>query len=153
MIYDGLISNSTNEIIQTASNMIKNILTKVLNTLTSLPKIGLNIAITILALYFMCTDKIYMLDQLEHHLPERWVKKLNKHVKTLAKSLGCYLKAQLILILISFIISLTGLFIFSIIGMNINYPLMAAIRNCNSRCLTNIWFRNSYGTMGNYISM
>lgn len=122
-----ILNNSSDQLIQTASGWVKNMLTVLLNTLTSLPTIGLYIVITILALYFMCTDKIYMLDQMEHHLPETWVKNLTKHIKTLTKSLGCYLKAQLKLIIISFIISLIGLYIFSIIGMNIKYPLLAAI--------------------------
>ena len=124
---NNIIGNSTGEFINTASTWAKSIVTNFINTITSLPRIGLCIVITILALYFMCTDKIYILDQLEHHLPEQWVKKLTKHIKTLMKQLGCYLKAQCILILISFIISLIGLYIFSIIGMNITYPLMAAI--------------------------
>ncbi len=111
----------------TTSNWIKNIITSALNVITSLPTIVLYIVITILALYFMCTDKIYMLDQIEHHLPEKWVKKLTTHLKALIKTLGCYLKAQVKLILISFIISLIGLTAFSIIGLNINYPLMAAL--------------------------
>ncbi len=119
--------NSSDDFIQTASDWVKNILTRMLNTLTSLPKIGIYIVITILALYFMCTDKIYMLEQIEHHLPEKWVKNLSRHVKALVKALGCYLKAQLKLVLISFIISLIGLYIFSISGMNIKYPLMIAI--------------------------
>ena len=122
-----IIQNSSGDLIQTASDWVKNILTNLLNILTSLPKIGLYIVITILALYFMCTDKIYMLDQIEHHLPEKWVKNLTKHIKALAKALGCYLKAQLKLILISFVISVIGLYIFSIVGMNIKYPLLAAI--------------------------
>ena len=75
----------------------------------------------------MCTDKIYMLDQIEHHLPEKWVKKLTSHIKAITKALGCYLKAQAKLILISFVISLIGLTIFSVVGLNINYPLLAAI--------------------------
>lgn len=87
----------------------------------------LYIVITILALYFMCTDKIYMLDQIEHHLPEKWVKKLTLHIKALTKSLGCYLKAQAKLILISFLISLIGLTMFSVVGLNVNYPLLAAL--------------------------
>ena len=122
-----ILQNSSGELIETASNWVRTILTKLLNGLTSLPTIGLYVVITILALYFMCTDKIYMLDQIEHHLPEKWVKNLTKHIKALIKSLGCYLKAQMKLILISFIISLIGLYIFSIIGMNIRYPLIAAI--------------------------
>ena len=122
-----IFQNSSDDFVQTASDWVKNILTRMLNTLTSLPKIGIYIVITILALYFMCTDKIYMLDQIEHHLPEKWVKNLSRHVKALVKALGCYLKAQLKLVLISFIISLIGLYIFSISGMNIKYPLMIAI--------------------------
>ena len=121
-----ILQNSTGDFIQTASDWVRNILTKFLNTLTSLPKIGLYIVITILALYFMCTDKIYMLDQIEHHLPEKWVKQLTKHIKALAKALGCYLKAQLKLIFISFLISLIGLYIFSISGMNVKYPFLIA---------------------------
>lgn len=122
-----ILNSSSQDIIQTASELLKNILTKLLNAITSLPTIGLYIVITILALYFMCTDKIYMLDQIEHHLPEKWVKKLTKHIRALSKALGCYLKAQLKLILISFIISLIGLYIFSISGMNVKYPLTIAI--------------------------
>ncbi len=122
-----ILSNSTGDFIQTASNWLKNFITKLLNSLTSLATIGVYIVITLLALYFMCTDKIYILDQIEHHLPEQWVKKLTKHVKAISKALGCYLKAQLKLILISFVISLVGLYIFSIIGLNVKYPLMVAI--------------------------
>ncbi|MBR2787063.1 MAG: sporulation integral membrane protein YtvI [Clostridia bacterium] len=122
-----ILKNSTGDFIQTASSWVKDILTKLLNTLTSLPEAGLYIVITILALYFMCTDKIYMLDQMEHHLPEKWVKNLSKHLKALIRALGCYLKAQLKLVLISFVISTVGLYIFSITGMNVKYPLMSAI--------------------------
>ena len=122
-----ILSNSTGDFINTASNWVKNILTSFLNAVTSLPKVGLCIVITILALYFMCTDKIYMLDQIEHHLPEEWVKKLTKHIKALTKKIGCYLKAQFILIIVSFIISLIGLYIFSAIGMKVSYPLLTAI--------------------------
>lgn len=122
-----ILSNSTGDFINTASNWAKNILTSFLNAVTSLPKVGLCIVITILALYFMCTDKIYMLDQIEHHLPEEWVKKLTKHIKALTKKIGCYLKAQFILIIVSFIISLIGLYIFSAIGMKVSYPLLTAI--------------------------
>lgn len=122
-----ILQNSSGDFIQTASSWVRSVVTKLLDVLTSLPTIGLYIVITILALYFMCTDKIYMLDQIEHHLPETWVRKITKHIKTVSKSLGCYLKAQLKLILISFLISVIGLYIFSITGMNVKYPLMIAI--------------------------
>lgn len=122
-----IFTNSTSELIGSASEWVKKILTTLVNTLTSLPTIGLYIVITILALYFICTDKIYMLDQLEHHLPSKWVRKLIKHTKELTKSLGCYLKAEATLVLISFILSIIGLYAFKILGLNIHYPLLAAI--------------------------
>ncbi len=122
-----IVQNSAGDFLDTLSTWLKTGLTKVLNTLTSLPTIGFYIVICILSLYFICTDKIYMLDQLDHHLPETWVKRLIKHIKEIAKALGCYLKAQSILILISFVISLIGLYIFNFIGLNIQFPLMAAL--------------------------
>lgn len=122
-----IIQNGAGDFLDTISTWLKTGLTKVVNTLTSLPTIGFYIVICILSLYFICTDKIYMLDQLEHHLPKNWVKRLIKHIKEIAKSLGYYLKAEAILILISFVISLVGLFIFNFIGLNVSYPLMAAL--------------------------
>ena len=61
---------------------------------------------------------------MEHHLPEIWVKKLYKHLKEIITALGKYLKAQALLILISFIISVIGLYIFKIAGLNVKYPLL-----------------------------
>ncbi len=100
---------------------------KFINVVTSLPTIGLYIIITVLAIYFICTDKIYILDQVEHHLPEAWAKKLFSHIRAIIKTLGCYLKAQVKLIGISFVISLIGLIGFSVAGLNVQYPLMSAI--------------------------
>ncbi len=122
-----VLNNSTADLIDSASEWVKIFLTTLINTLTSLPTIFIYILITLLALYFICSDKIYMIDQLEHHLPTIWVKKITKHMRDLIKSLGCYLKAEITLILISFIISVVGLYLFKIFGLNIQYPLIAAI--------------------------
>ena len=84
-------------------------------------------AVTFLSLYFICTDKVYMIDQLEHHLPEMWVKKIYKHLKEIMEVLGRYLKAEAILVLVSFIISLIGLYIFKLTGMKVSYPLLYAL--------------------------
>ena len=83
-----IVQNGAGDFLDTISTWLKTGLTKVLNTLTSLPTIGFYIVICILSLYFICTDKIYMLDQLDHHLPETWVKRLIKHIKEIAKALG-----------------------------------------------------------------
>ena len=78
-------------------------------------------------MYFICVDKIYILDQIEHHLPKIWVKKISTHLKDLIQTLGGYLKAEASLILISFVISLIGLYVLQFIGFNIQYPLLMAL--------------------------
>lgn len=121
------LKSSGDDILGALGNWIKNVLTNLLNVITSLPAIGIYTVICIIALYFMCIDKIYMIDQLEHHFPETWVRKFTKHIKSIIKSLGCYLKAEAILVLVSFVISLIGLYIFKLVGLNVPFPLMAAL--------------------------
>lgn len=122
-----VIQNSTGDILNNLSNWIRNSLTGLINIVTSLPSIAICIGITVLALYFICIDKIYILDQIEHHLPRLWVKKIGIHLQDLIKTLGGYLKAEATLVLISFIISLLGLYVFRIIGFNVEYPLLMAL--------------------------
>ncbi|MCI9086988.1 MAG: sporulation integral membrane protein YtvI [Clostridia bacterium] len=121
------IQESAMEFLGTLTEWAKNALTGAINFLTSIPTIGVYTVITLLSLYFMCVDKVYMIDQLEHHLPQTWVKKIGIHLKGLVKSLGGYLKAELTLVLISFIISVIGLYIFHFAGLNVEYPLLMAL--------------------------
>ncbi len=123
----GIVQNSLGDVVSTISNWVRGTLTSLLNGLTQLPIIGIYIIITLLATYFICTDKLYILDQMEHHLPKLWIKKLKIHLKELTVTLGGYLKAEVILIIISFIEVLVGLYIFKFIGFNIQYPLLAAL--------------------------
>ena len=122
-----VIQNSTTSILDTASIWLKNFLNGVVNMVTSLPVIAIYFGITVLALYFISVDRIYILDQMEHHLPKSWMKKIGEHFRELVQSLGSYLKAQATLILVSFIISLIGLYLLKFMGFNIAYPLLMAI--------------------------
>lgn len=122
-----IVQNSTSDILNYLANWVKNFLTNVINIVTSVPTIGIYFVITILALYFICIDKIYILDQMEHHFPRKWSKKMLIHIKEIASTLGAYLKAQAILILISFIISVIGLYIYKFMGFNIEFPLIVAL--------------------------
>lgn len=122
-----VIQNSTGDILETASTWLRNSLTGVIDLVTSLPSIAICIGITVIALYFICVDKIYILDQIEHHLPKVWVKKIGRHLKDLIQTLGGYLKAEATLILVSFIISLIGLYILQFAGFNVQYPLLMAL--------------------------
>lgn len=122
-----IFNNSTEGILNTISNWIRNILNSLINLITSIPTISIYFVITVMALYLICVDKVYILDQLEHHFPKKWIFKFGKHIRELTKILGCYLKAEMTLILISFIISLIGLYIMKIINFNIEFPLLMAI--------------------------
>ncbi len=121
------IQNSAMDFLGTITQWAKNALTVAINFLTSVPTIGVYAVVTLLSLYFICVDKVYMIDQLEHHLPRSWVKKIGIHLKEIVKSLSGYLKAQFTLVLISFIICLIGLYIFHFVGLSIEYPLLMAL--------------------------
>ena len=145
-----VIQNSTGDILQTASNWVRGSLTGLIDLITSLPSIAICIGITVVALYFICVDKIYILDQIEHHLPKIWVKKLKNHLKELVESLGGYLKAQASLVLVSFIISLVGLYILKFTRFNVEYPLLMAIfiGFVDALPILRFWYCND--TMGNF---
>ena len=122
-----IIQNSTGGLLNTASNWIRNALTGLLNIVTSIPTIAIYFVVTIMALYLICVDKVYILDQIEHHFPKKWVFKVGNHIRDLTKTLGGYLKAEATLILVSFIISLIGLYILKFAKFNIEFPLLMAL--------------------------
>ncbi len=122
-----IVQESSGDFLQTISNWIRNGLNGLINIVTKIPEIAICVGITILALYFICVDKIYILDQIEYHLPKIWVKRLSNHLKDLIQTLGGYLKAEATLILVSFIISLVGLYVLSFLNFNIQYPLLMAL--------------------------
>lgn len=73
-----IVKSSSFSLLEKLSNYFQNFLTKIVTGITAIPSIVIYFAVTILALYFICTDKIYMLDELEHHLPEKWMKELTR---------------------------------------------------------------------------
>ena len=121
------LEKSATELLSSTTIWLNSFLKNALDWITSIPKIGVYFVVTFLSLYFICIDKVYMIDQLEHHLPEIWVKKLYKHLKEIVKILGKYLKAEATLVGISFIISLVGIYILKFCNFNISYPLLYAI--------------------------
>lgn len=122
-----LMQDASKELLFKLSTWITGFLTKLMSIITSIPSIAIYVVITILSVYFVCTDRIYILDFMEHHMPKKWVQKIGGHIREITIKLGGYLKAEAILILVSFIISLVGLYIFKFIGMNVKYPLLIAL--------------------------
>ena len=146
-----VIENSTEDLLTTASNWLRGALTGLINFITSLPSIAICIGITVVALYFICVDKIYILDQIEYHLPKVWVKKIRVHLKDLIDSLGGYLKAEATLILVSFIVSLIGVYILEFSGFNVQYPLLMALFIGFVDALPILRIRNSNDSMGYFM--
>lgn len=148
----GVIQNSTGDMITTISNWVRSILTGLIDFVTSIPSIAICVGITVIALYFICVDKIYILDQVEHHLPKVWVRKLGNHMRDLISTLGGYLKAEATLILVSFIISLIGLYILEFLKFDVTYPLLMALFIGFVDALPILRFRNSNDSMGHNFS-
>ena len=122
-----ILQDSVSELIQNITNLIKNLLTGLLETMYSIPKIAIYLVITILATYFITSDKFYILDRIEHHIPRKLVDKTNIKLEAIKLTLGNYLKAQGTLFIIAFLIYLIGLYSLKIIGMDVKYPLLMAV--------------------------
>lgn len=122
-----LIQNSSQEILNDVYAWGTKALSNTVDILTQIPRIAIYVVITILSLYFICTDKIYILDFAEHHMPKSWVRKVGQHVREITQSLGAYLKAEITLVFVSFVISLAGFYIFMFVGLNVKYPLLIAL--------------------------
>ena len=122
-----LVQDASTDILFKISGWLTEFLTKLINVITSIPTIAIYTVITILSLYFICTDRIYILDLMEHHMPSKWIQKLAIHIKEISRNLGGYLKAVVTLIFVSFMISVIGLYILKFVGMNVKYPLLIAL--------------------------
>jgi len=120
-------SQASSDVLNKVIEFIKNTLTAILENLKKIPTIMIYTVITILATYFITSDKIYIWDRLEHHVPKKILGKVSTKVTKITNSLGKYLKAQIIMIGISFVIILMGLNIFYLMGMNVGYPLLMAL--------------------------
>ena len=121
-----LIQTSSVDILNKGINLLRNFLDQIISIITKIPTIFIYTIITILATYFISSDKFYILDRMEYHVPHKWMKKIIKYSKDITKALGNYLKAEIIMIFISFVIVLIGLYIFEFLGLKVQYPILLA---------------------------
>ena len=106
---------SLSEIINSAGNFA-------VSFVVNLPTALMYTIITLLSTFFISSDTKFISDSLEKHLPLKWLAKVEEIVNDLFSALGGYLKAQGILITITFCELFIGLSIF-----RINYALILAI--------------------------
>ena len=145
-----LIQSTSSDVLNKAVSFVQEILNNMLQYLKSIPTALIYIVITILATYFITSDKFYILDRLEHHVPKKILKKITVKVQKIISSLGAYLKAEITLVGISFVVVLMGLNIFYLMGMNVGYPLLMAlfIGFVDALPILRLW--NGYGAMEYY---
>lgn len=122
-----MIQSTSSDILNKVIDFLKNTLTNFLEGLKAIPTILIYAVITILATYFITSDKIYIWDRMEHHIPKKILGKIATKVEKITTTLGRYLKAEITMIGISFVIVLMGLNIFYLMGMNVGYPLLMAL--------------------------
>lgn len=145
-----MLQASSTEMLNKAIDFIKNTLTNFLEYLKSIPTIVIYTVITILATYFITSDKFYIWDRLEHHIPKKILGKIKTKTEKIITSLGKYLKAEIVMIGISFVIVLMGLNIFYLMGMNVGYPLLMALFIGFVDALPILRFWHSDDSMDNY---
>lgn len=124
---ENMIENIITDFINDFGKTAKSYLSYFLNGIKALPTFFIYIIITILGTYFICSDKFYILDQLEYHFPKKWVGKIRENTRKISHSLGSYFKAEVIMISISFIIVLIGLILFNTFGLDVEYPVTIAV--------------------------
>lgn len=145
-----IVQSTSENVLNSVMDFLKNTLTNFLESLKSIPTMMIYVVITILATYFITSDKIYIWDRMEHHIPKKILGKVSTKVHKITTSLGGYLKAELTLIAISFVIVLMGLNIFYLMGMNVGYPLLMALFIGFVDALPILRFWYSYDSMDTY---
>ena len=101
-----IVQDASFSMLSKISEIAQRFLNNLLKVLTGIPTFAIYFVVTILALYFICIDKIYILDELEHHMPEKWMKKITIHLKSIIKTLipsdrGMVEKTKFLLFLLS----------------------------------------------------
>lgn len=121
-----VIMRNINDYLLEFENIIKYKITNIVSSLKILPIFFINLIITIVSLYFLLSDKFSILDKLEFQFSKRFVYKVRYKLEKITNALIGYVKAEIILVLISFTIVLIGLNIYKLIGMDVKYPLLFA---------------------------
>ena len=135
-----VIETSNDDFFNNITTWVKNSLSKLLDFLMQIPTIAIYTSITLVALYFMCVDKVYMIDEMEHHLPAKWVKKLGSHIHEIISSVGNYLKAECYFF--------NRILCIKYYRNKNKLSVINSLRNCICRCTTNFRLWNDNATLG-----
>lgn len=146
-----IIEKNSFTILDNISAYFQNFLMGIVNGIKLIPCIMIYVGVTILALYFICTDKIYILDELEHHLPEKWMKELTRSHKRTNKSFRRIFKSSSNTY-INFFYNISNRTLYNVfLWIECRFSSYYCSWNCFCRCSSNFRFWNCYGTLGDFI--
>ena len=110
------------ELLSKFTNIATNLVNKVIDFIIFIPNIMIYAIITFLATLFLVTDRRTIARYVTDVFPSRMIKKISDVISKSFKSLGSYLRAQCIIICITFIELLIAFLI-----LRQNYPLTLAV--------------------------
>jgi sporulation integral membrane protein YtvI len=117
----GNIGNIISKLYETVSDILNSVVKGAYITAASIPQAIIFIVITIVSTYFISSDREKMSNFFSTQFPKKWIDQVKNITTNMFSALIGYIKAQCILMLITF----TELFIgFTIIG--VNYSLLLA---------------------------
>lgn len=120
------VSSSITNFINNLGGYLQSGITTILQVVLSVPRMIVNVVITILALVFFTKDRVFMIDMLEYHVPEKWLLKVYKVKKELFTTIGNYLKVYSKILFITFIELLIAFAILNLIGFQIDHFIRLA---------------------------
>lgn len=121
------LQDSMGSIINGLKDIVYNVVTSLVETITSIPSMITYTFITILAIIFICFDKDYVKSMAKKHLPIVWREKA-KEIKD--KSLHItwrYIVAEAKLSCVCFFLVLIALLLFDLFGLEVEYAVLMAL--------------------------
>jgi sporulation integral membrane protein YtvI len=115
------IQNIISSFASSLTSLISNFLTSLVNTANAIPQVIIFTVVTILATYFLSSDRDLISGFITTQVPSTWISKVRSIKNDLFSALFGYIRAQLILMTITFTELIIG---FSVIG--IKYVLLFA---------------------------
>ena len=106
--------NVTTDLAQSMVNILNSFAKGVLNTAISLPEALIFLLVTILSTYFLSSDRNKITSVFATHLPDSWIRKIKSIINDLFSALFGYIRAQLIMMCITFTELSIGFFIIGV---------------------------------------
>lgn len=119
--------NSLGGVIDGIKSLLIMFLTKVINFIGSVPTMFTYSIITILAIIFICLDREYVINSFKSQVPKKWVEKAKMVINETCSVAFNYIKAEIKLSGICFILVLISLMLIDLVGIDIKYPTTMAI--------------------------